>query len=391
MGDAEPAPTGSGDDDATDSGTGESTASDEEPESATSRGGDEPSPRSAGEYRVVCIGVGGLGGVGAGVLADLDGVAVVAGADVDPEARETFATEHGVPTYEDDAAMLADVDADGASIATPHTLHHEQAAACLDRGLDVHLEKPMVTDVDDAHDLLRRAAAGGLTLAVGYQRHLDPRFQEMRRVVDDGRIGGVHAAVGHLEQDWLSGTADTWRVDPDLAGGGQLYDSGSHLVDALLWVTRSRPAAVAALADHRDHDVDVDTAIAATLQRAPDAPTLPGSGPITASLGVTGDGHSTPAPGESLRVFGTDGTVAFDGETLTVVEGGTVSRAALPEPEFETLLRRKLSNWVGAARGEEDLAIPASAGLRVTAFVEAALTSVETGERVDASRHLDRN
>lgn len=335
--------------------------------------------------RVAGIGVGDLGRLELRLLAELDDVEVVAGADPSHDARAAFAHELGVPTYENYEELLEEEEVDAACIVTPHTLHYEQAKACLEHGVHVHLEKPMVTDVAHAHELIDLADAHDLVLAVGYQRHLDPRFAEIRRLVDDGRIGDVHMATCYLEQVWIRWTQHQWRGNPDLSGGGQLYDSGSHLLDALLWSTRSTPVSVAATVDNRGHDVDVNSALAVTLERDD------GEGHITASIGVSGAGQSTPAPGEMLTLIGTDGTISFDGETITVIEAGTTYTATPDDPGFDAITRRKLENFVDAIRGDVELEIPAEDALKVTALTEAAYDAAEGGQTVDVGELLDRS
>ena len=326
-------------------------------------------------FRVAGIGLGNLGVMECRLLDEMDGVSIVAGVDPAEEAREQFADEFGVPVYETVDELLEGEFLDAVTIASPHTMHFDQALAALDASLHVHLEKPMVTDLGGAQALIDRADEEGLTLAVGYQRHFDPRFHELRRIVDSGRIGDPHMVVCHLEQEWIQWTKDEWRSDPTLSGGGQLYDSGSHLLDAMLWVTRSKPVTVAAAVDHRDYDVDVNSALAVVLDRDGDR--------LTASVAVSGEGSSIPAPGESLRVIGTDGMVSFDGETIEVTEDDMTYHATPPEPDFERLTEKKLRNFVDAARDEADLAIPAVDALRVTALTEAAYESSTTGRRVN--------
>lgn len=326
------------------------------------------------ELTAVAVGLGDLGRLECRSIDSIDGVSLVAGADPSDDARDAFEYELGRHTYDSHEAMLDDVDADVAIVSTPHTLHYDHAKACLDRGVHVHVEKPMVTDLGDARDLVRRARESDLVLAVGYQRHFDDRFREIRRLVDEGRIGDPHMAVCHLEQDWVTWNRDRWRGNPDLSGGGQLYDSGSHLLDALLWTTRTTPVEVAATADDRGADVDVNTALAVTLDRSGDR--------LTASVGVSGEGQSGPAPSESLHVWGTEGSLSFDGETLRVVENGTAYEATPYEPTFEELTARKLENFVDAVRGDAELRIPPSDGVKVTALTEAAYESAASGRRV---------
>ncbi|WP_101296457.1 Gfo/Idh/MocA family protein [Halegenticoccus soli] len=337
---------------------------------------------------VAGVGVGALGRFELRLLSEMDGVDVVGAADPSPEAREAVTAELDVPAYENYRDLLDSEPVDAACVVTPHTRHYEQARECLDRGVHVHLEKPMVTDVDHAHDLIDRADSRELVLAVGYQRHLDPRFREIRRVVDEGRIGEPHMVSCFLEQAWIEVTRGRWRTDPALSGGGQLYDSGSHLLDSLLWTTRSVPVSVAATVDRLGNAVDVNSALAVTLEREGDGRGPGGGAKITASVGVSGDGQSTPEPGEGFQIWGTEGSVSFDGETIEVASDG-ITYTSTPEiPSFEALTRRKLANFVDAVRGEAELEISAEDGLRVTALTEAAYEAAERGVTVNVRELL---
>ena len=355
-------------------------------------------------HNAACIGVGDLGRLEAAVLDSLDGVRLVGGADPSPAARDEFEAELGRRAYESVDELLGSEDVDLVTVVTPHTLHYDQARECLSRDVHVHLEKPMVTDLAHADDLIERAAARDLVLAVGYQRHFDPRFREIRRLVDEGRIGRPHMVVGHLEQEWIRWNQHRWRSNPELSGGGQLYDSGSHLLDVVLWTLRADPLDVAATVDRQGHDVDVNSALAVTLERRGasggadtggvdegadvESRAADRDGPerITASVGVSGAGTSIPDPGESLRIWGADGTVAFDGETITVREGGMTYETTPSVPDFEELTRRKLGNVVDVIDDEADLEIPATDARRVVALTEAAYEAAERGERVAVSQ-----
>lgn len=330
---------------------------------------------------VVAIGLGSLGRLESHIANSLDDVEIVGGADPSASARGTFESELHAPAYDSHEELLDSVDADAAIISSPHTLHFEHAMSCLERGVHVHLEKPMVTDLDDARTLAREAEARGCVLAVGYQRHFDDRFREIRRIIDEGRIGAPHMATCHLEQVWIDAVGDSWRGNPALSGGGQLYDSGSHLLDSLLWATRSTPVAVAATVENRGADVDVNSALAVTLERD--------DGRMTASVGVSGAGRSSPAPGETLSVWGTEGSVSFDGETIRVVENGTTYEATPEEPSFEDLTERKLGNFFDAIRGDAESRIPPADAVKVTALTEAAYESAESGRRVEVDAGLD--
>lgn len=331
--------------------------------------------------RLGAVGLGGLGSLELELYDEMDGVEIVAGADVSEGARKAFADEYDVPAYESHEELLADHDLDAVSIVTPHTLHYEQAMDCFEAGADVFLEKPMVTGVEEAVDLVAAARERGRVLQVGYQRHFDPLFRELRRVISSGRLGAIHAANAYLGQDWIEVQRGTWRTDPALSGGGQLYDSGSHLLDALLWSLDATPRTVAAVTDERGEDVDVNSSLSMILER--NSHNDEETQTVTASVGVVGDGTNG-EPDEGLVVWGTDGHVRYEDGRLTVFEDGvTYEGDVAGDRDFMTLTRRKLSDFVRSVEEASEPAVPGSFGLRVTALTEAAYEAAETGRSVD--------
>ena len=206
-------------------------------------------------------------------------------------------------------------------------------------------------------------------------------FRELKRLVTGGRIGEIHAANAYLGQDWIEIQRGAWRTDPALSGGGRLYDSGSHLLDALLWTLDAEPGTVAAVTDDRGEDVDVNSALAATLEREAAAP-------VTASVGV-GDGTNG-EPDEGLVVWGTEGHVRYENGDLTLFEDGATYEGSVEgDRDFMALTRRKLSDFVRAVGDGDEPSVPGSFGLQVTALTEAAYEAAETGQTVDVQARIE--
>src|SRR5690349_14693327 len=57
---------------------------------------------------------------------------------------------------------------DAVFIITPHAYHHDQTKACLEAGLDVLLEKPMVMNAEEARSLIRTRDETGKLLVVAF-------------------------------------------------------------------------------------------------------------------------------------------------------------------------------------------------------------------------------
>lgn len=336
------------------------------------------------QFGAAAIGLGGLGQLEIEILAGLEGVEVLAGADVSAEARDVFEREFDAPAYatHDELLDAHGDEIDVALIVTPHTLHFEQARACLVSDVHVYLEKPMVTDVEDAVELVEVADERNLVVQVGYQRHFHPGFTEVKRLVDSGRIGEVHAANAYLGQNWIGLHEGTWRVDPSLSGGGQLYDTGSHLLDALCWIIDGTPAQVSARIEYAEEEIDVNSALSVQFDRDDQ--------PILAGVTVSGNGVEL-TPSEGYAIWGTDGQVTFDGERIRLAErGATVYESVIEaQTDFTTLTTAKLQNFLESISGTAEPAVPGRVGLQVTALTEAAYRADEEERQVDIQALID--
>jgi predicted dehydrogenase len=176
--------------------------------------------------------------------------------------REEFQQKYypharGYPHIDD---LLADPpdELHGVLLLTPHALHYPESNAALERGLHVLTEKPMVTATPEAHELWRLATDRNLVLSVAFQAPFSAAFQTLKHLRDRDEIGRPQIVEGWIAQDWLTSARGTWRQDPTLSGGGQLYDSGSHVINAILWLMDEPVTEVSAMIDNRGGPVDVN-------------------------------------------------------------------------------------------------------------------------------------
>ena len=122
---------------------------------------------------------------------------------------------------------------DAVFIVTPHVLHFAQATACLEAGLDVLLEKPMVMTAAEASALIETRDRSGRLLVVAFQGSLSPQIREASRLLRSGTLGPILNIDALAWQDWAAGTVGTWRQDPAISGGGFLFDTGAHMLNTV--------------------------------------------------------------------------------------------------------------------------------------------------------------
>lgn len=131
------------------------------------------------KIRVGVIGVGYLGKFHAEKYAAMAEAELVGVADANPEQAAAVAEKCATRAFADYRELLNEVEA--VSIVVPTSLHHEVGMACLARGVDVMLEKPMTTTLAEADELIALAQANGRILQVGHLERYNPAVLAMEQ------------------------------------------------------------------------------------------------------------------------------------------------------------------------------------------------------------------
>lgn len=128
--------------------------------------------------KVGVIGVGYLGRFHAQKYAAMDGVELVGVTDTDKQQAQKIAEECSTNSYSDYNELLDEVDA--VSIVVPTINHHEVASACIRKKIDVLVEKPITTTLEEADDLIAQAENQGCILQVGHLEQFNPAVMAMK-------------------------------------------------------------------------------------------------------------------------------------------------------------------------------------------------------------------
>lgn len=297
-------------------------------------------------------------------------VEIVALSDPDSKALEDtlkeFPSLKKARLYEDYKALLEKEELDAVVISSPHTAHYEQVIDSLEKGINVFVEKPMVCCVAHAEKINQLAEEKGLLVMIGYQRRFMPAFLYAKEVIASGGIGKLLFVSAYQAQNWLPAALYSWRGEPSLSGGGQITDSGSHLMHAILWLTEARPLEVFAYMEKEEAKVDILSSLAVKFE-----------GGMLGSIGIIGD---NPGWGEELSIWGKKGAIIIrDG--WQVVQQGEDGRYFNPQklPEGTS----PILAFVECLEGKRENEVPPIWGLRVIALTEAAWQSADKGSPVE--------
>mgnify|MGYP000005720265 CR=1 FL=1 len=275
-------------------------------------------------------------------------------------APEPIGPDNIFESYDD---MLKKATLDAVVICTPHTLHYEQTIKAFKRNLHVLVEKPMAVSVREAEEMVSEASKRNLVLTVGYQRHCQPEYFYARNKILSGELGEPHMIVGWLVQNLV--VAGRFYLDPKMSGGGQIKASGTHLIDAILWITDLEPVKVKALMDRASLPVDIYAVLAVELSNG-----------ALASIAISG-GHTRPHTGvtDEIRIWCSKGAVHILNGSVYVEDSESnmtkIDRGKLPRPSPNPDV-----NFVRTILGKEENLIPGICGLRATKLEEMAYMDV---------------
>ena len=291
-----------------------------------------------------------------------------------------YAQQQGFPLYESYQKVLADPKIDAIVVATPHTQRVELIVAAANAGKHVFTEKPLTLTRQDALTCIKACSDNKVTLAVGYNWRFQPALQEMKHMLDDGRLGKLL----HIEGNFCGPSVyrfgrDHWRLKREEGPAGGMTGRGVHVVDAMMYLSGQ-----------------IDTVFAQSCRRALDY----GIDDTTSMLfrfksGATAYLGTVIATAETWRmqVFGSKGWAEVgDVEHLSTWE----MRACYVDPDnlnvhhkpqtisFPQLSteRAELENFADAIKDKRPLAVAGGDEMHGVAVLEAILESAAKGAPV---------
>lgn len=275
---------------------------------------------------VALIGYGGIGRVHALAYRAIpfhyglpaDAVRIVGVATTRAESAQRAAAEIGCDVWTDDyRALLARPDVDVVDVTVPNAAHEEVVLAAAQAGKHIYCEKPLAMNVEEGRRMVAAAQAAGVKTQMTFNFRFFPAITRARQLVEEGFLGRVFSFRGrYYRSSYIDPTKPiSWRQRRAIAGGGALYDLGSHILDLVYYLLG---------------DFDQVQAVLETL--IPERPAAPGSTervPVDVddiallhvrmadgSLGLVETSRmGTGSPNELvLEIFGEKGAIRFDAQ-----------------------------------------------------------------------------
>ncbi len=135
---------------------------------------------------------------------------------------------------------------DAAVVTTPHFLHFPQAAACVEAGIPVLIEKPVCNNLEETRRLLNLSRKRNVLVVAGQNRRYDLRALWLKKWIREnpsafGELRSFDIRGWQNIEAWIAGkpdkNADFWILDKARAGGGVVVSLLVHYLDMVRHLT----------------------------------------------------------------------------------------------------------------------------------------------------------
>ncbi len=321
-----------------------------------------------------------------------NGLEFVAACDIVPENIETLLAKHNlqndtsIARYEDYKKMIEEhPEIELIAIATSSGIHAEIALYCIDKGINVIIEKPMAMSIADADEIIRRSEEKGVVVSACHQNRFNVAVQKTRKALEDGRFGTMSHGSIHVRWNRNKAYYDqapwrgTWAED-----GGCLMNQCIHGIDLLRWMMGDEVEEVYGVTKQQFHHYleaeDVGMAVVKFKNGA--------VGTIEGTVNVYPKNLE-----ETLYLFGENGTVKIGGTSTNNIDVWDFADESEADTENKGL-KEATSNVYGnghtslyadvidAVKNHRKAYVDAVAGRNALEMILAIYKSVKTGAPV---------
>ena len=160
---------------------------------------------------------------------------VIAVSSRSQDSADTFAGQYDIKrAYAGYDSLLADPDIDAVYIASPHTLHFQNALDAIEAGKHVLCEKPFTINPDESRKLFKVAEQSSVFVMEAMWTFFLPAIQKAQEWLQQGRIGKLRQIKADFGYPQLPFDPNRREYNVEFAGGC-LLEMGIYPV-SLAWL-----------------------------------------------------------------------------------------------------------------------------------------------------------
>lgn len=185
--------------------------------------------------KVGLIGCGFMGTMHTNCYKNIEGVEIVALADIRKDKAEELAVGTNATIYGDGKDLIANANVDIIDICLPTFLHAEYAMLAMEKVKYVFVEKPVALTKEQGAKMIEKAKETGAYVQIGQVIRFWDEYVKLKEIIDSGVYGKViNANFRRLSPIPTWGWED-WLLKTELSGGAA-QDLHIHDMDYVLSV-----------------------------------------------------------------------------------------------------------------------------------------------------------
>lgn len=261
------------------------------------------------KYKVGIIGCGGIFPRHIEAIESIEDFELISICDIQNSLVKSLSLRYNVNGYTEYQDMIEAEDLNFVVIATPNSLHKDQAIFSLKHGCDVLIEKPVTFNITDLNKILEVSKKEKQKAYCVLQVRLNPTVELTKEILKRNLLGNIRGVS--FTQRWqrpleyFSG----WRGEPNV-GGGILYETGIHYLDILQLLIGNPKQILSTKTYTTKHQNGV---IEDTIYSLVDYGSFGG----TIESTIAAEPHNIEA---SITLMGANGYIKIGGKALNVIE-----------------------------------------------------------------------
>ena len=310
---------------------------------------------------------------------------------VEPSEQNRAAAEaFGVSVWRELDALLDEGTIDGIILATPTTMHTDQALQCIENRIPILIEKPIAVTADDAKSITSAARSKSVDVLVGHHRRYNGMVRAAKQALESGSIGEIRAIQSTC---WFYKPDEYFDKAPwrKKHGAGPISVNLVHDVDLLRhFCGEVKTAQAVSVPSHRGFEnEDLASAILTFTSGAVATITVSDSvvGPWSWEL-TTGENPVYPQTDQNCYLIGgSEGGLSLPSLQMWKHEGtpdwwAPIQKTTIPYENKDPLIVQ-MEHFADVIEGRDTPLVSADEGAKSLEVVEAIALSARNGRAID--------
>ena len=180
------------------------------------------------KLKAAVVGTGAMGKSHARIYSDMDKVELMAVCDKDEKIVNEIAKKYNANLFTDYKKI--DESLDAVSVCVPTKLHKDISLFFINKGINVIVEKPIASNVEEAKILIEAAKKNNVKLMVGHVERFNPVINEIKKRLDNNEMGKIYSITTNRFSPFPHRVIDV----------GVTIDLAIHDIDIIMYLNKAK-------------------------------------------------------------------------------------------------------------------------------------------------------